>query len=219
MLSTHDCAGDQTGDFHHFVDGCDAGLVGQISTPKLFWAQRSPFNGLAMREVWDSGDLVVNLRASTGSIKVRCRIPLLGIEAPEWKGCACCEVVCSHQEAWVVTQANFDMRMQVWLPCVRAVFGELQYELVLAALWENAAEPPTFAPRPPPYSPIGQPLPPTPPEPVLLGVDKTQSPLWQCEVCVHKFVSDVEALLRDSTPSGSGASLGLVRTVYQSRQL
>jgi hypothetical protein len=121
-------------------------------------------------------------------------------------------VVYGHQEAGNVTQA--DIRMQVWLPWVRAVFGELQYELVLAALWENAAEPPTFAPCPPPYNPIGQPLPPMPPEPVLLGVDKTQPPRWHCEVCVHKFISDVEALLRDSILSGSGASLGLVRTVF-----
>jgi hypothetical protein len=101
--------------------------------------------------------------------------------------------------------------LQVCIPWVRAVFGELHYELILAALWENAAEPATFGERQPPYYPIGEPLPPTPPQPSILGVDKTQAPVWEVEVSVQSLVTDVEALLSEEGLRGNGADFALVR--------
>jgi len=58
----------------------------------------------------------------------------------------------------------------VWLPWAAAVHGEVQQQLLLAALAENAAEPCSFG-RPPP-SAVGRRLPPLPPPPERLGMDR-----------------------------------------------
>jgi hypothetical protein len=63
---------------------------------------------------------------------------------------------------------------QVWLPWAAAVHGEVQQQLLLAALAENAAEPCSFG-RPPP-SAAGRRLPPLPPQPERLGVDRSVRP-------------------------------------------
>ena len=54
---------------------------------------------------------------------------------------------------------------QVWVPWVSAVFGTLQYELLLGACLENMAERGSFAPRQPPRVPVGRRPPPAPPQP------------------------------------------------------
>lgn len=61
--------------------------------------------------------------------------------------------------------------MQVWLPWAAAVYGEVQHQLLMAVLLENAAEASSFAQ--PPRSVIGQKLPPLPPQPARLGVDRS----------------------------------------------
>ena len=61
--------------------------------------------------------------------------------------------------------------MQVWLPWAAAVYGEAQHQLLMAVLLENAAEAGSFAQ--PPQSTVGQKLPPLPPQPARLGVDRS----------------------------------------------
>lgn len=46
--------------------------------------------------------------------------------------------------------------LQVWWPWASAVWGEVQFELMMAVLWENMAEPCSFGPQRPPPFPIGQ---------------------------------------------------------------
>ncbi len=60
---------------------------------------------------------------------------------------------------------------QVWLPWAAAVYGEVQHQLLLAVLCENAAEPCSFGPQAPPT--VGRKLPPLPPQPARLGVDRS----------------------------------------------
>lgn len=48
--------------------------------------------------------------------------------------------------------------MQVWWPWASAVWGEVQFELLMAVLWENMAEPCSFGPQRPPPFPIGKSL-------------------------------------------------------------
>lgn len=44
----------------------------------------------------------------------------------------------------------------MWWPWASAVWGEVQFELMMAILWENMAEPCSFGPQRPPPFPIGQ---------------------------------------------------------------
>ena len=46
--------------------------------------------------------------------------------------------------------------VQVWWPWASAVWGEVQFELMMAVLWENMAEPCSFGPPQPPPFPIGK---------------------------------------------------------------
>ncbi len=45
--------------------------------------------------------------------------------------------------------------VQIWWPWASAVWGEVQFELMMAILWENLAEPCSFGPKRPPPFPIG----------------------------------------------------------------
>lgn len=55
--------------FHHWQGGQDGGMVAQLEEPKLFWCctQRG---GLAMRQVWDGGDITVHHRPETCNVTV-----------------------------------------------------------------------------------------------------------------------------------------------------
>lgn len=100
--------------------------------------------------------------------------------------------------------------MQVWWPWASAVWGEVQFELMMAILWENLAEPCSFGPRAKPPFPIGKPLPSQPPAPDTLGVDKTQTPRWQVVVNVHSISLIMEKLPPLDYGLGAGPDLGTV---------
>lgn len=90
--------------------------------------------------------------------------------------------------------------------------GELQYELLLAILWENACEPCSFGPREEPLFPFGRPLPPAPPQTQVLGVDKTQPPFWKVEVNVQSVYGGSEKLPPALFALGCGPDLGKVHS-------
>ncbi|DBA93880.1 TPA: hypothetical protein ACH3X3_013925 [Trebouxia sp. C0006] len=103
-------------------------------------------------------------------------------------------------------------KVQVWWPWASAVWGEVQFELVMAILWENMAEPCSFGPQRPPPFPIGKPLPPQPPAPETLGVDKSKTPQWEVVVNVHSISLIMEKLPPFGYEAlGSGPDLGTVK--------
>jgi hypothetical protein len=71
---------------------------------------------------------------------------------------------------------------QVWWPWANAVFGQLQFELLMGVIWENMCEPANFGARARPAVPVGVPLPGGAQQPSRLGVDTSQAPLWEVEV-------------------------------------
>lgn len=100
--------------------------------------------------------------------------------------------------------------LQVWIPWASAIAGEVQYQLVLACLWENAYEPSTFGRPVPMWHPVGVRLPKHPPQPEVLGVDRSRSPVWEVEVHIHAISWLMEKLpLQDSKP-GCGPDLAKV---------
>ena len=53
--------------FHHWHLGSDAGMAIQLEDMKIFWCLvRKSMDNLAMRQVWDGGDIVANLRPENG---------------------------------------------------------------------------------------------------------------------------------------------------------
>ncbi|KAL0042783.1 hypothetical protein WJX79_011021 [Trebouxia sp. C0005] len=103
-------------------------------------------------------------------------------------------------------------KVQVWWPWASAVWGEVQFELMMAILWENMAEPCSFGPQRPPPFPIGKPLPPQPPAPETLGVDKSKTPQWEVVVNVHSISLIMEKLPPFGYEAlGSGPDLGTVK--------
>ena len=63
--------------FHHWHQGKDAGVAIQVEDPKLFWcrAEGSGRGGsldrLAMRQVWDGGEIVANVDLEDSVKQVR----------------------------------------------------------------------------------------------------------------------------------------------------
>ena len=58
--------------FHHWQQGSDAGVAIQMEDPKIFWCLvRGSMDNLAMRQVWDGGDVVANIRPQNGVKQVR----------------------------------------------------------------------------------------------------------------------------------------------------
>lgn len=108
------------------------------------------------------------------------------------------------EDAMILTQS------QVWCPWVKCMFGELQYELLLAIFWENMYEPSTFGPRKEPLFPFGRPLPPAPPQTQVLGVDKSQPPKWKVDVNVRSLHGSAERLPSMLHSLGCGPDLGRV---------
>jgi len=53
--------------FHHWRQGKDAGVAAQLEDPKLFWCRAEGtgrggnLDRLAMRQVWDGGEIVANI--------------------------------------------------------------------------------------------------------------------------------------------------------------
>lgn len=99
----------------------------------------------------------------------------------------------------------------MWCPWVSCVFGELQYQLLLATLWENGNEPGSFTPEPEPLIPYGRPLPPAPPHAELPGVDKSRPPVWMVRVELGQALMRGEKLMEPTTAPGWGPDLGQVR--------
>ena len=90
------------------------------------------------------------------------------------------------------------------------MFGELQYSLLLGVFWENAFEPCSFGPKQTPLFPYGKPLPPAPPQPLILGVDKSQTPCWKFDIRVHSMHGSAEKLPPPLYALGCGPDLGRV---------
>lgn len=58
--------------FHHWHQGTDAGVAIQLEDPKLFYCLvRNGSHNLAMRQVWDGGDIVANIRPDNGVKEVK----------------------------------------------------------------------------------------------------------------------------------------------------
>lgn len=75
-------------DFHHWHDGDDAGTVCYIEQPKIFWARHSNPGFLHMREIWDSGAILVQYACT---IKVRLDPCILaGVSYHQIKHCCPC---------------------------------------------------------------------------------------------------------------------------------
>ena len=105
----------------------------------------------------------------------------------------------------------------MWWPWANAVWGELQYALTIGILWENLCEPCSFGlPRAPRF-PIGQPLPPQPPQPAKLGIDRSLQPGWQVDFNVHTIALTVESLAPPGFRPGAGPALGMVSSNVCSR--
>ncbi|KAK9809768.1 hypothetical protein WJX73_004442 [Symbiochloris irregularis] len=103
------------------------------------------------------------------------------------------------------------MHIQVWVPWANAILGEAQYQLCLAVLWENASEPGSFGPATPMWHPIGTPLPPQPPQPEVLGVDRSLAPTWEVEVNFSDLAFAMERLALPGSTPGTGPQLCKVR--------
>eukprot|EP00951_Prasinocladus_malaysianus_P010282 scaffold75395_cov43-Prasinocladus_malaysianus.AAC.1 len=72
---------------------------------------------------------------------------------------------------------------QIICPEVACVFGEIQYGLLMAILFENLGEQPLLAPpRPSPYGKPGTPYAAAQPLVKVLGVDPHIPPKWEVEV-------------------------------------
>ncbi|KAL3144165.1 hypothetical protein ABBQ32_003949 [Trebouxia sp. C0010 RCD-2024] len=105
-------------------------------------------------------------------------------------------------------------KIEVWWPWASAVWGQIQFELMMAVLWENLAEPCSFGPQRPPPFPIGKskPLPSQPPVPESLGVDKSKTPKWEVVVHVHNISLIMEKLPPMGYQSlGAGPDLGTLK--------
>lgn len=100
--------------------------------------------------------------------------------------------------------------MQVWIPWANCIAGEVQYQLVLACLWENAYEPSSFGPTPPMWHPIGTPLPKHPPQPEVLGVDRSSPPVWEVEVNIMCISGLMEKVPLPTSAPGCGPKLAKV---------
>ena len=106
------------------------------------------------------------------------------------------------------------LHLQVWWPWANAVWGELQYALTIGILWENLCEPCSFGlPRAPRF-PIGQPLPPQPPQPARLGIDRSLQPCWQVDINVHTIALTVESRAPPGFRPGAGPALGMVSSKF-----
>ena len=95
---------------------------------------------------------------------------------------------------------------------MRCIFGELQYELLLAIFWENAYEPCSFGAEEPLAFPFGRVKPPLPPQTTVLGVDKSLPPNWKFDVHIKSVYGVAEKLPPHGfLPLGYGPDLGRVR--------
>lgn len=74
--------------------------------------------------------------------------------------------------------------IQIVCPEIEAIFGELQYALLMAIIFENMAEPPSMGkPSQDPNGKPGVPYPAAPPLPELLGIAGHMMPAaWGIEV-------------------------------------
>lgn len=99
---------------------------------------------------------------------------------------------------------------------MRCIFGELQYELLLAIFWENAEEPCSFGEEQVPQFPIGKPKPPAPAPKTVLGVDKSVPPNWKFDVHIQSVYGVAEKLPPAHQPLGSPIGYGpdLGRVIY-----
>ncbi len=91
---------------------------------------------------------------------------------------------------------------------MRCIFGELQYEQLLAIFWENAEEPCSFGEEQAPQFPIGKPKPPTPAQKTVLGVDKSLPPNWKFDVHIKSVYGVAEKLPPAHEPLGSPIGYG-----------
>lgn len=93
------------------------------------------------------------------------------------------------------------------MPWASAIFGEAQYQLCLAVLWENACEPGSFGPLSPMWHPIGTPLPPQPPQPDVLGVDHSVAPTWEVDAHIGDLSFVMEKVATPASTPGTGPKL------------
>ena len=67
FYAAHTGSSEYNDKFHHWHQGADAGVAIQLEDPKLFYCLvRKGMHNLAMRQVWDGGDIVANIRPHNG---------------------------------------------------------------------------------------------------------------------------------------------------------
>ena len=63
FFAAHAGSSEHNDKFHHWHQGTDAGVAIQLEDPKFFYCLvRKGMHNLAMRQVWDGGDIVANIR-------------------------------------------------------------------------------------------------------------------------------------------------------------
>ncbi|CAD7705163.1 unnamed protein product [Ostreobium quekettii] len=102
------------------------------------------------------------------------------------------------------------MMIKVWWPRVRAVFGDLQFNLLMAVLYENANESNSFEPPPPHIVLPGEHLPPAPPPPETLGISVCSTLEWELDIHFAQFsvLAEKESSPDDELPSAFVSGFG-----------